>query len=316
MTVDLDIAELKPDKLARARAVLIAGPTASGKSALAMSIAEFAVTIGYEPTIVNADSMQVYDGLRILTARPSRADERAVPHRFYGHVAPEERYSVGRWLDDIGVALRRRAGDEQINGALAILVGGTGLYFRALTTGLADIPAIPETTVAAWQARLKAEGAERLHQCLAAEDPVGASKLSPTDPQRLVRALSVLTATGRPLHAWHAAGGKPVIDPADTVRLVVMPDRDRHGVRIRERVEAMVAGGVVDETEAFLARGLDPDLPAMKAIGLKEFGACLGGRTSLEAAMAQVAIRTGQYAKRQRTWARGQMADWNVITTD
>ena len=316
MTIDLQIAELQPESLARARAVLIAGPTASGKSALALAVAARARAAGRAPTIVNADSMQVYDGLRVVTARPGDVELAAAAHRLYGHVPPSEAYSVGRWLAEVAGELPEPdAGAAELR-PLALLVGGTGLYFRALTTGLAAIPAIPKSVVEDCKVRLRTDGAAALHRILAERDPAGAGAIRPADSQRLVRALSVVTATGRTLGEWQAETGRPLLDTTGTIRIALLPDRKALQARIARRAEAMVAEGGPEEVAAFLARRLDPELPAMKAIGVREFGDYLDDQVSLDYAVARIKLRTGQYAKRQQTWIRGQMADWTSLITD
>jgi tRNA dimethylallyltransferase len=250
--------------------------------------------------------MQVYDGLRILTARPAPADEARVPHRLYGHVSAATRYSVGAWLADAAAALAEAAAA----GALAIVVGGTGLYFKSLTEGLAPVPAIPPDVRARWTARLAAEGVERLHAELAARDPRSAAALRPTDTARILRALEVIDATGRSLAAWREAAARPALAGADVARFVIETDRDALAARIAARVDRMVESGALEEVAALVARGLDPDLPAMKAIGVRPFAAHLAGEISLGDALAAVKAETRRYAKRQRTWFRHQTADW------
>jgi tRNA dimethylallyltransferase len=299
--------KLSPQAIGNARAVLIAGPTAGGKSAAALDLAEAAERSGRSAWIVNADSMQVYDALRILTARPGRAEERLAPHRLYGHVPAETRYSVGAWLSDAAAVLA----EAEAAGALPIVVGGTGLYFKALSEGLAAVPAIPAEVRARWSERLKAGGPAPLHALLVERDPIAAAAIRPSDPQRILRALEVLDATGIPLSDWHGSKGLPPLVPASrTLRIVMAPDRQTLHNRIAERLDRMIADGAVDEVKALLARGLSPDLPAMKAIGVKELAAFLGGEVTLEAALAQAAAETRRYAKRQMTWFRGQMPDW------
>lgn len=283
------------------RAVLIAGPTASGKSALALQLAE---RIG--GVIINADSMQVYRDLRIITARPSAADEARVPHRLYGHVDAAENYSAGRWLTDARVTLETVAAA----GHIPILVGGTGLYFKLLTGGLAAIPPIPADLRAVIRARITTEGAPALHAELQRRDPITASRLHPGDRSRLVRALEVLEATGRPLTDWQQENLPPVLDPAATARVFIAADRDTLRARIEARFDAMLAAGALDEVRALAARGLDPSLPAMKAHGVPWLIRHLGGEITLEEAAAQAKADTRRYAKRQFTWFRNQLPDW------
>jgi tRNA dimethylallyltransferase len=286
--------------------VLIAGPTASGKSRYALAEAR-----RLDGVVVNADSMQVYGALRVLSARPSPEDEAAAPHRLYGHVAASERYSVGRWLADISVVLRELRGD----GRPAIVVGGTGLYFKALTEGLATVPPIPADVRAYWRARGAEEAPEVLHAELARRDPAGAASLRPSDRARIVRALEVIDGTGRSLTAWHrlAAAPEPLVAPGAATCVVLEPERAILHEHIAARADHMVVSGALDEVRALLALGLDPALPAMKAIGVREFRDHFAGKLSLEEAVAAVKTETRRYAKRQSTWFRNQMAGWRRI---
>ena len=289
--------------------MLIAGPTASGKSALALEIAERLA--GHRAaTVINADSMQVYGELRILTARPSREEESRVPHRLYGHVPIRTPYSVGRWLQDVAAALR----EIWAGGGIPIVVGGTGLYFKALTEGLSPIPDIPEAVRAFVRGRLDAEGAEALHAELAERDRETASRISPRDPQRIVRALEVLAATGRPLSDWQKEpAAAPLLDPRSARRLVLWPDRDWLRARIDARFGAMLAAGVLDEVRTVMEMDLEPDLPGYRAHGLRPLIAHLRGEIALEEAAERTRAETRQYAKRQFTWFRHQMADWERL---
>ncbi len=300
------------EKIGSARAVLIAGPTASGKSAAALRLAEEASRRGRAAWIVNADAMQVYDGLRIVTARPSDADEKRVPHRLYGHVPPETRYSVGAWLENIASVLREAAAA----GALVIAVGGTGLYFKALTEGLAAIPDISPEVRTRWAQRIETEGVAALHVVLAERDPASAAAIRPSDSQRVLRALEVLEATGRPLDEWQRM---PPLPPSlsfdETAAFVIEADRSTLHQRIEERFDRMVGAGAIEEVRALLARRLDADLPAMKAIGVREFAAVLREEIPLDAAIAKAKMETRRYAKRQSTWFRHQMKDWRRLQT-
>ena len=282
------------------RTVLIAGPTASGKSALALALAE---RLG--GMIVNADSMQVYRDLRIITARPTPADEARVPHRLYGHVDAAVNYSVGQYVANAAAAL----GEARREGLPTIFVGGTGLYFKAMTTGLAAVPPIPAEIREAVRARLARDGAAALHAELARRDPVAAGRLSPNDRTRISRALEVIEATGRSIIAWHAQGLPPLIGPS-AVRLFIAPDRDALYARIDARFDAMLAAGGLDEARTLAARGLDPLLPAMKAHGIPWLIRHLAGEMSLEEAARQAKLDTRHYAKRQFTWFRHQLGDW------
>ncbi|WP_421722886.1 tRNA (adenosine(37)-N6)-dimethylallyltransferase MiaA [Bauldia sp.] len=285
----------------RPSAILIAGPTASGKSGLAMLIAR-----RHGGVVINADSMQVYRDLRVLSARPSEADEDAILHRLYGHVGAEVRYSAGQWLADVAPVLST----AKAEGRLAVVVGGTGLYFAALTEGLASVPPIsPEVRARIAAMSAKTDSAE-LHRILVARDPEGAATVRPSDRGRIVRALEVLEETGKPLSEWRAeAHVEPVL--ADPVpRVVIAPDRAWLHARISERADAMLAAGALDEVRRLMARGLPGDLPAKKAIGVRQFAHHLAGRCSLEEALAGVKTETRRYARRQETWFRGRMADW------
>jgi tRNA dimethylallyltransferase len=295
------------DRILAAEAVLIAGPTASGKSAMALGLAGRLAEAGRAPVIVNADSMQVYSGLRVLTARPGNADLAICRHALYGHVAPAEAYSTGRWLDEMAALLAALRQE----GHFPVLAGGTGLYFKALTEGFAPIPEIPDDIRQSWRTRLAASGAEALHEELAVRDPEAAASIESADAQRIVRALEVLEATGRSIRTWQsAANTDPLLTPESVMRFAVQPERLALYRRIEERFDMMVDAGALDEVKALLDLGLDPDLPAMKAIGVKELGAVLANRIPLDDAIEQAKTRTRQYAKRQMTWMRNQMADW------
>ena len=302
--------ELSIDAVGSARAVLIAGPTASGKSAAAMRLAEEAGARGRTAWIVNSDAMQVYDGLRVLTARPTAEDETRAPHRLYGHVSPVLRYSVGAWLADFAKVLHEADATE----ALTIVVGGTGLYFKALTEGLAEIPAIPADVRENLAQRLETESAAELHAALSNLDPDSAATLRPSDQQRVLRALEVVEATGRPLSEWQKADpAPPLISQKEAAAFVIEPERKALYARIEKRFDQMASARAIDEVRALLAQNLDPDLPAMKAIGVREFASFIRGETSLDAAVAKAKTESRRYAKRQMTWFRHQMRDWRRI---
>ena len=285
------------------RAILIAGPTASGKSALAIRLAQT-----LDGVVVNADSMQVYRDLRIITARPSLEEERQVPHRLFGHVDAAENYSVARWLADVG----REITMIEAEGRLPILVGGTGLYFRALTEGLSDIPAVPEAVRAELRAWAEGRTAEEIHARLEAVDPSTAARLRPSDPQRNLRALEVFMATGKPLSAFHDSRSGAVLDVASCVAVFLEPDRDALRQRIDTRFETMMDSGASEEVEALMLRGLDPALPAMRAHGVPGLIRALRGEISVAEAVAIGKADTRRYAKRQHTWFRHQAPafDW------
>jgi tRNA dimethylallyltransferase len=290
---------------AQTNAILIAGPTASGKSALAIEKAR--ETGGF---IVNADSMQVYGILNVLTARPTAADFDAVDHHFYGHVHPSMDYSTGRWLADVQTLLAT----PDFAGRTAIFVGGTGLYFRALTGGVSDMPEVPAHIREAWRARLAAEGPEALHPLLAEADPVAAARIKPQDGQRIVRALEIREASGKPISHWQNQRMPSLIDPERTERYLLLPDRDSLASRIGMRLRRMVEQGALEEVRALVELGLDPALPAMKAIGVPEFATHLRGETGLETALILAGNSTRQYAKRQYTWFRNQCGpEWHRL---
>jgi tRNA dimethylallyltransferase len=283
------------------KAILIAGPTASGKSALALKLAE---RLG--GVIVNADSMQVYGDLRVITARPTPAEEARVPHRLYGHVDAARRYSVGGWRLDADAALAAVAGE----GKMPILVGGTGLYFEALTKGLAAIPPTPDAVRAAIKARLEAEGAPALHAELMGRDPHMGRRLMPGDRSRIARALEVLEATGRSLADWHREGMPAALDGAQTIKIFLEPNRALLQRRIEARFAAMLDAGGLAEVRALAARGLDPALPAMKAHGVPWLVRHLRGEISLSDAALGGIRDTWRYTKRQGTWFRNRMSGW------
>lgn len=284
-------------------AVLIAGPTASGKSRLALDVARRTGGV-----IINADSMQVYSGLRVLTARPDDDDLAAAPHLLYGHIDPSVAYSTGQWLRDAAAL------DGQLAGRKAIFVGGTGLYFRALTEGLSAMPDVHEEIRNRWRARLEEEGPAELHRELANIDPKAASALQPNDGQRIVRALEVIEASGRSILDWQAQKGTSLVDVESAERLLVDIDRDLLRQRINSRFDAMIALGVLEEVRELVARKLDLSLPAMRAIGVPELSAHLEGKSSLSNAVDRAKTATRQYAKRQLTWFRNQLGPgWKAI---
>jgi len=281
--------------------ILVAGPTASGKSALAMTLAE---KLG--GVIVNADAMQVYRDLRIITARPSVEDERRVPHRLYGHVDAAENFSVGRWCEEAAAALAV----TQRTGRAAILVGGSGLYFSTLTRGLAAVPPIPAEIREQVRARLNSDGVAALHAELKWRDPAAAARLMPGDRARISRALEVVLATGRSLLDWHDDNKPAGLDAARAAKVFLMPDRDELLRRIDARFDAMMAAGALDEVRALAARQLDPALPAMKAHGVPWLIRHLAGEITLDQAVEEAKRDTRQYTKRQATWFRNQLPDF------
>ena len=283
-------------------ALLIAGATASGKSALAVALAE---RLGGH--VINADSMQVYDTLRVLTARPDASAEARAPHVLYGHVpAACPDYSTGRWCAEAHAAIAEAQGA----GCLPILVGGTGLYFRALTEGLAEIPDIP----AAVRDELRAEVAapEALHARLADCDPILAARVHVNDRQRILRGLEVFAATGRPLSDWQGETSEPPLEGA--AGILLLPDRAWLYARCDRRVEAMLEAGAEAEIDALAALDLPPSLPVMKALGVAELLELRAGKLAREEAIAAVKQETRRYAKRQMTWFRNQMIAYKVFS--
>ena len=288
----------------RVRAVLIAGPTASGKSALAIEIAQRA-----GGTVVNADSMQVYRDLRILTARPSEAEEATVPHRLYGHVDGAVNYSAMRYAADVAVLL-----DElREQGRLPILVGGTGLYFKAVTEGFSAMPPVPEAVRAAFRARAEGMETGALHDELGARDPLMAERLRPSDRMRVMRALEVFEATGRSLASFQGEREPGPVGEEGLLRLFIHPEREVVRQQIDRRFETMIEGGALDEVARLKERGLDPLLPIMRAHGVPGLIAHLDGEISLDEAIQRGQADTRAYAKRQVTWFRHQMAGWQAV---
>jgi len=280
------------------RITLIAGPTASGKSALALERARATGAV-----ILNADSQQLYADLRVLSARPNAEEEAQADHRLYGVADAAEAWSVGRW-SRAAMAELEAIGDRPV-----LIVGGTGLYFAALTRGLADIPAVPDTVRDQVEARFAALGEPAFRRTLGEVDAAAAARIAPGDRQRLVRAQAVFDHTGRALSDW-TAQTRPLLAPGGWSGWVVEPDRAALYARCDARVEAMVREGALAEVEALMARGLDPALPAMKAVGVREIAAHLKGETTRDEAIAATRQATRNYAKRQLTWFRNQTPDW------
>jgi len=283
-------------------AVLIAGPTASGKSRAALTLAK-----GVGGIVINADSMQVYREAPVLTARPSEEDMAAAPHLLYGHVSVREPYSTGRYQDDAVAALA----EAQDAGKIPIFTGGTGLYFSVLTKGISEIPKIPADIRNRARARLEEIGVAALHAELAARDLETASNLRPSDPQRVLRAYEVFEATGRPLAHWQQQAGRPVLDGLRLARFVMDVPRPELRARIETRFKAMLTSGALEE--AAKLKGLDPALPAAKILGLREIWALQDDALSEAKAVELAVTATRQYAKRQMTWFRNRMADWDRL---
>ena len=286
-------------------AVLIAGPTASGKSALALVLAQSAGGV-----IINTDSMQVYRDLRILTARPTSEEEARVPHRLYGHVDAAVNFSAGAWVADAADTLA----SARAQGLKPIFVGGSGLYFKALTQGLSAVPPIPAEIRSAVRARLERDGVEALHGELVRCDPVSAERLNPRDRTRIARALEVVEATGRSLLDWHREGQPPLLSPGTFRAVFLAPERDALYARIDARFGAMLEAGALDEVARLAARRLDPLLPAMKAHGVPALIRHLNGEITLDEAAEIGRADTRHYAKRQFTWFRHQLPEFEWLT--
>jgi tRNA dimethylallyltransferase len=289
------------------KAVLIAGPTASGKSALALELAQKSRGV-----VINTDSMQVYRDLRILTARPTPAEEARVPHRLYGHVDAAVNFSAGAWVTDAAKVLAEARAQK----LQPIFVGGTGLYFKALTRGLSAVPPIPAELRESVRARLARDGVEALHAELARRDPASAERLKPRDRARIARALEVVEATGRTLPDWHREGSPPLLPPGEFSALFLAPERDQLYARIDARFDAMLDAGALEEVAALAARRLDPLLPAMKAHGVPALLRLLRGEITREEAAETGRADTRHYAKRQFTWFRHQLPEFEWVTPE
>jgi tRNA dimethylallyltransferase len=287
--------------------LLIAGPTASGKSALALTLAQKAGGV-----VINTDSMQVYRDLRVLTARPTVEEEALVPHWLYGHVDASINFSAGAWVGDAAKMLD----EARAQNRLPIFVGGSGLYFKALTRGLSAVPPIPPEVRDSVRARLEHDGVEALHAELARRDPVSAGRLKPRDRSRIARALEVVEATGRSLTDWHREGLPPLLPPGEFTALFLSPERDALYARIDARFDAMLKAGALEEVERLAARELDSLLPAMKAHGVPALIRHLEGRLTLEEATTIGRADTRHYAKRQFTWFRHQLPEFEWVTPE
>ena len=285
-------------------AVLIAGPTASGKSELGLSLAK-----ALDGVIINADSMQVYDALPILTARPGPEEMARAPHRLYGFVTPEMSYSVGQWLKDVAAAI-----DEvRASGKMPIILGGTGLYFSGLLKGLSPIPDISEDVRQYWRGEARRLSGPELHEILQVRDRQMAERLKPGDVQRIVRALEVITDSGQSLLDWQKIPGTALLNENDVAGLVVMPDRAELYGRTDARFDWMIENGALDEVRGLVDLGLDPGLPVMRALGVRDLMLHLSGELSLEDAVIEAKTQTRRYAKRQMTWLRRNMIAWNSV---
>jgi len=285
---------------------LIAGPTASGKSQWALKIAA-----RHDSVIINADSMQVYADLSILTARPSKVEMTQVPHALYGFVDGKEAFSVGNWLDHIRNLLTL----PEFQQKKLIFVGGTGLYFHALAGGLASMPDIPAEIRNSWRARLAAEKAPALHGELTKRDPLMAQRLQPGDGQRIIRALEIWEATGKSLSFWQRQKSPPLIDMERVEKILLLPERSILYQQINARFDKMLAQGAREEVQALLNRQLDPQLPIMKAIGVRELAALLRGEINQNQALDLAKQESRRYAKRQLSWLRNMLTQqWSIFS--
>jgi tRNA dimethylallyltransferase len=291
----------------RIGAILIAGTTASGKSALGIKLAQ-----ALDGVVINADSMQVYRDLRVITARPAPEDEALAPHRLYGHVDAAVNFSVGRYVADAVAVLK----ELRERGQVPIFVGGTGLYFKALTEGLSEMPPVPQEVREA--VRQESEGVEtpELHRLLAERDPETAWTLRPSDRLRVQRALEVFTATGRPLLSFHGARQPGPLADEPVIKFFLSPERDELRRRIDARFRAMIGQGALEEVVALAGRGLDPMLPAMRAHGVPGLMAYLRHESGLDDAILKGQGDTRRYAKRQFTWFRHQLPDWTWVSPE
>ncbi|MGG7567637.1 tRNA (adenosine(37)-N6)-dimethylallyltransferase MiaA [Rhodovulum sp. DZ06] len=285
--------------------ILVSGPTASGKSALALALAQRRAARG-GALIINADALQVFGGWRVLTARPPAEDEAAAPHALYGHVPAHERYSTGRWLREVAPLLDACRAD----GRTPILVGGTGLYFKALTEGLAEIPEPSPALRAAMEARLAAEGLPAFADALRAADPETAARIDLRNPRRVLRAWEVLEGEGRGLAAFHDATPPPLVPLAQALPIRLTPDRERLYAACDARFDAMLESGALEEAAEMARRDPPPSAQAMQALGARELVAHARGELTLDEARAQATMVTRNYAKRQLTWTRNQMTGW------
>jgi tRNA dimethylallyltransferase len=287
------------------RALLIAGPTASGKTAMAIERSAEEKSL-----IINTDSMQVYDVLNVISARPNAQELAQAAHRMYGYVPPVTRFSTGAWLRDVQALIQ----GEGANYEKLIFVGGTGLYFDALINGFAQIPDVPQEVIQQVEEMIQPLDADQRAKLLAQKDPAMAKRLQAPDPQRVARAISVMEATNKSLAHWQDEPNEPsILQGFELEKIVLNPERDILRNRIAKRFGLMMQAGAIEEVEAITALGLDPTLPAMRAIGVPEISAYLRGDMTLDEAREKSIIATHQYAKRQRTWFRNRMTDWQWV---
>lgn len=287
--------------------ILIHGPTASGKTALSVTLAE-----ALNGEVINTDSMQVYSDLHVLTARPTDDEMAGIPHHLFGHTDAATRYSTGKWLEDAGAVLR----DIETRGKTPIFVGGTGLYFLSLIQGLSEIPPVPDEIRAEVRAMMAEEGADALHARLADVDAASAARLNVGDRQRVTRAYEVWLATGRPFSSFQGDRQRPLLADGEWLGVALTPPRNRLYSRIDRRFETMLMEGAMDEARGLVARQLDPQLPAMKAHGMPWLKAFIEGNMSAEQAAENAKRDTRRYAKRQFTWIARQFPFWPRIPVD
>lgn len=283
--------------------ILIAGQTASGKSGLALRLAQ-----RLDAVIINADSMQVYGELRLLTARPTQAEMGGVPHELYGHIAAHQPYSVGEWLKEAAALIEELRQQDRA----CIVIGGTGLYFKALLEGLSPVPDIPDDIRSKWRLYAQ-ENPGELHRILTEKDPALAQKLPPGDLQRLARALEVIDATGKSLLYWRAQPNRPALQQTPRAQLVIAPERAELYRRCDARFDRMMREGALDEVEKLLALRLPFTLPLMRALGVRPLASYLRGEMEREEAIERAKTETRQYAKRQMTWQKGNMIAWKWL---
>jgi tRNA dimethylallyltransferase len=286
--------------------IQIAGPTASGKSALAVKLAQL-----HDGEIINVDSMQIYDTLDVITARPSADELSSVPHHLYGHIQPGTEYSTGHWYDEV----RKTISNITSRAKIPVFVGGTGLYFKALNGGLSKIPPIPDDIRSKWRQKLEQEGISVLYDELRKQDPELAQELKPNDKQRISRALEVFETTGQSIRKFQHQTGAPLIDTKHSKKIILMPERPILHDRIKTRFHKMMNEGAIDEVKNILAANINPNHTSIKAIGVREISRYLDGDISLDDAIELSVIATRQYAKRQSTWFRNQLgADWTIVS--
>ncbi len=290
--------------MSKPRAILIAGPTASGKSAVALALGEHLGGV-----IINADSMQVYSDLKVLSARPGEQDADRVPHALYGFVPAARAYSVGQWLEDVKAVIA----DVEGQGLMPIITGGTGLYFKALLEGLSPVPDIPDDIRKYWREMARETDGQDLHRLLRGRDPEMAGRLRPSDPQRMIRALEVFDATGRSLAEWQNEPGDPLLGEKQVTRIFVEPPREMLYERIDARFDTMLEQGALEEVKLLAGQKLDVDLPVMRALGVKPLIALLNGDIEPEEAIQRAKTETRRYAKRQLTWSKSNMIAWNCL---